>query len=83
MVIYQTQCGGCHGPGAVGGGSGIPDLRYMDEGTHAVFHRILLEGLREPGGMPRFDDLLDREDVRLLQAFILEQAKNASSTGLP
>ena len=68
----------CHGPGAVGGGSGVPDLRYSSEGVHAVFSKIVLEGLREPGGMPRFDDLFDANEVRMIQAWILEQARIAS-----
>jgi PQQ-dependent dehydrogenase (methanol/ethanol family) len=82
MTLYQEQCSGCHGPGAVGGGSGIPDLRYMAESTHAVFPEIVLRGLREAGGMPRFDDLLSEEQVRLVQAFLLEQARLASTQGL-
>lgn len=78
MLLYQQECGGCHGPGGVGGGSGVPDLRYTASAVHAVFPQIVLEGLREPGGMPRFDDLFDAEDVRMIQAFILEQARLAS-----
>ena len=76
---YQEHCGACHGPGAVGGGSGVPDLRYMSEATHALFPRILLEGLFEAAGMPRFDDFLSTDEVRSIQAFILEQARRASS----
>jgi len=83
MALYMQECGGCHGPGAVGGGSGVPDLRYTVEEVHAVFPKIVLEGLREPGGMPRFDDLFDTEDVRLIQAFILEQARVASEKAMP
>jgi len=83
MALYQQECGGCHGPGGVGGGSGVPDLRYTVEAVHAVFPKIVLEGLREPGGMPRFDDLFDAEDVRLIQAFILQQARIASEKPVP
>jgi quinohemoprotein ethanol dehydrogenase len=79
MTLYQEQCSACHGPGGVGGGSGVPDLRYMPESTHAVFGEIVLRGLREAGGMPRFDDLLSEEQVRLVQAFLLEQARLAST----
>lgn len=75
MLLYQLECSVCHGPGAIGGGSGVPDLRYMSEAMHGVFPKIVLEGLRESGGMPRFDDLFDQEDVRVMQAWILEQAR--------
>ncbi len=83
MILYQEECSVCHGPGAIGGGSGVPDLRYMAESTHAVFPRIVLEGLREPGGMPRFDDLFDAGDVRMIQAWILEQARIGSEKSAP
>ncbi len=76
---YQEHCSACHGPGAVGGGSGVPDLRYTNEATHALFPKILLEGLLEPAGMPRFDDFLSEQEVRSIQAFILEQARRASA----
>ena len=75
MMIYQEQCSVCHGPGAVGGGSGVPDLRHLSEANHAIFSRIVRDGLREPGGMPRFDDLLSEEQTRFVQAFILKQAE--------
>ena len=76
---YQEHCSACHGPGAVGGGSGVPDLRYANEATHALFPRILLEGLLQPAGMPRFDDFLSEAEVRSIQAFILDQARRASA----
>ena len=79
MVLYQQECSGCHGPGGVGGGSGVPDLRYTDAAVHGVFEKIVLEGLREPGGMPRFSDLFNAEEVRSIQAFLLEQARVAST----
>ena len=41
MLLYQAQCSSCHGPGAVGGGSGVPDLRYMPASTHAIFEDIV------------------------------------------
>ena len=34
----------------------------------------MLGGAREPLGMPRFDDVLDSEDVRLIQAYVLRRA---------
>ncbi|MBJ21783.1 MAG: PQQ-dependent dehydrogenase, methanol/ethanol family [bacterium] len=86
MILYQQECSVCHGPGAIGGGSGVPDLRYTAEAVHSIFSEILLEGLREAGGMPRFDDLFDEEEIHMIQAWILEQArigseKSASGSG--
>ena len=73
-VLYHTQCSACHGPGAIGGGSAVPDLRYLDATQHRLFAETVLKGLHEPAGMPRFDDLLGADDVRLIQAYILQQA---------
>ena len=86
MILYQQERSVCHGPGAIGGGSGVPDLRYTAEAVHSIFSEILLEGLREAGGMPRFDDLFDEEEIHMIQAWILEQArigseKSASGSG--
>jgi len=73
-VLYHTQCSACHGPGAIGGGSAVPDLRYLDARQHGLFAETVLKGLHEPAGMPRFDDLLSTDDVRQIQAYVLQQA---------
>lgn len=73
-VLYHTQCSACHGPGVIGGGSAVPDLRYLDATQHALFEKTVREGLHEPAGMPRFDDLLSKDEVRLIQAYVLSQA---------
>jgi quinohemoprotein ethanol dehydrogenase len=74
-VLYHTQCSACHGPGAIGGGSAVPDLRYLDGSQHRLFAATVLGGLHEPAGMPRYDDLLSATDVRLIQAYVLERAR--------
>jgi quinohemoprotein ethanol dehydrogenase len=73
-VVYHTLCSACHGPGVIGGGSAVPDLRYLDAGQHARFEQTVLGGLHEPAGMPRFDDLITRDDARIIQAYVLQQA---------
>jgi PQQ-dependent dehydrogenase (methanol/ethanol family) len=73
-TLYHLNCSTCHGALAVGGGSGVPDLRYSDEATHAAFADIVLGGQRTPSGMPGFADRLDAERVRWIQAWILERA---------
>ncbi len=81
-VVYHTQCSACHGPGVIGGGSAVPDLRYLDATQHALFEQTVLGGLHEPAGMPRFDDLLSKDDVRIVQAYILKQAAKAYAAEL-
>ena len=77
--LYHAQCGICHGAGAVGGGS-VPDLRYASEAVHQRFNQIVLEGEREPLGMPSFGDRLTTEDTRKIQAFILSAAHLGSAS---
>jgi alcohol dehydrogenase (cytochrome c)/quinohemoprotein ethanol dehydrogenase len=75
--LYGENCWGCHGEKAVSMG-GVPDLRRASTATHETFEQIVLGGLREPLGMPRFDDVLSPEDVRLIQGYVLSRAREAS-----
>ena len=78
LELYAEHCIVCHGPMAVGGGSGVPDLRHSTAAVHEAFDAILLGGSLAAAGMPRFDDLLGAGDARAIQAFILEQARLAA-----
>jgi PQQ-dependent dehydrogenase (methanol/ethanol family) len=73
-TLYHLNCSTCHGALAVGGGSGVPDLRYSSAATHAAFADIVLGGQRGANGMPGYADRLDAEQVRWIQAWILERA---------
>ncbi len=71
--LYASFCYRCHGVDAVAGAS-IPDLRYATAETHRQFAAIVLGGVRESRGMPSFKDLLTREQVRAIQAYVLSRA---------
>jgi PQQ-dependent dehydrogenase (methanol/ethanol family) len=72
--LYQDNaCWLCHGPGAVNGGGHIPDLRNLPEPVLDLMPRILLDGILRQGGMPQFKYLTE-DDVRALQAYIINQA---------
>ncbi|MFI5058428.1 MAG: c-type cytochrome, partial [Candidatus Acidiferrales bacterium] len=71
--LYATFCRACHGVDAVAG-SGVPDLRYATAQVHQQFASIVLGGARESRGMPSFSDLLTRDQVRTIQAYVLSQA---------
>ena len=45
----------------------------MQPGTHDAFDQIVLEGLLLPNGMPRWDDLLEPEQVRAIHAFLIDE----------
>src|SRR5262245_18393743 len=66
----------CHGINVVAGP--LPDLRYATKATHEGFENIVLEGEKEPLGMPSFKELLKPEQVRSIQAYILKRAAESS-----
>ena len=77
--LYANFCLVCHGANAVAG-SGVPDLRYASAQVHQEFAAIVLGGAREARGMPSFKDLLTREDVRAIQAYVLSRAAASRET---
>src|SRR5262245_30215700 len=75
-ILFNANCGGCHGINAVAGP--LPDLRYASKATHEGFMNIVLEGEKEPLGMPSFKGILKPEQVRSIQAYILRRAAESS-----
>ncbi|MCH7717397.1 MAG: PQQ-dependent dehydrogenase, methanol/ethanol family [Gemmatimonadetes bacterium] len=75
--LYAPNCMRCHGADVVNSGA-TPDLRRSTTAIHESFADIVLGGLREPLGMPAFDDLLNAEDVRLIQAYVLARARESA-----
>jgi len=73
QALYSHFCLYCHGVMAVAGG-GVPDLRYATAQTHQQFEAIVLGGVRESRGMPSFKDVLKRDQVRAIQAYVLSRA---------
>jgi quinohemoprotein ethanol dehydrogenase len=76
-VLYAAFCYQCHGIDAVAGAA-IPDLRYATAQVHQQFASIVLGGARESRGMPSFSDLLTRDQVRTIQAYVLSRAAAAN-----
>jgi len=76
-TLYANFCNSCHGVEVISGGS-IPDLRRTTAATHTTFEQIVLLGLRESLGMPKYDDLLDSEDVCFIQAYVLRRAAESA-----
>jgi hypothetical protein len=54
------------------------DLRRTTAQVHGQIGNIVLGGVREGQGMPRFDDSLDEDDVRLIQGYILHRARESA-----
>jgi len=72
--LYNQHCAICHGANAVSS-SALPDLRYMDLKTHQRFDQIVRLGTLSEHGMPNFAALLTGEQVKAIQAYIVERAR--------
>ena len=72
--LYGDNCISCHGLEAVSGGI-TPDLRRTEAAVHGQFENIVLGGVRGSLGMPGFADRLNAEEVRAIQAYVLERAR--------
>ena len=49
----------------------VPDLRRITLEKHELFEEIVLGGLFKQNGMPSFKDILTKEDVADMHAFII------------
>ena len=69
-LYFSVGCALCHSnqPRSI-----TPDLRRMSEATHAAFLQIVLEGLLQPAGMPRWDDALKPADADAIHAWLIDQ----------
>ena len=74
--LYNANCMGCHGFNVVAGP--IPDLRYASKDVHDQFEQIVLGGQREMLGMPSFKKILNADQVRAIQAYVLSRAAESA-----
>ena len=78
--LYTLYCKRCHNPdyNLVKSGA-VPDLRRSTAATHATFEAIVRGGARQVLGMPSFANDISAEQARMIQAFVLDQARQASA----
>jgi quinohemoprotein ethanol dehydrogenase len=70
---FIGQCSRCHALGP----NITPDLRRMSPSTHDMFNEILLGGDLASMGMEPFNDILSRQDVENIHAYIIDQSWQA------
>lgn len=70
---YARNCSVCHGMNVAGGGV-IPDLRYLSREKHAIFDRIVYDGVLADAGMPGFSHRLTPEQVEQVRAYVIYEA---------
>jgi quinohemoprotein ethanol dehydrogenase len=82
--LWFQYCRRCHYPeyNYVKSGS-IPDLRRMNDATHATFEQIVLGGARRTLGMPSFARDLSSDQVRMIHAYVLDQAGRSPAVQAP
>ena len=82
--LFRLYCRRCHMPdfNLVKSGA-IPDLRRSNAATHATFEAIVRGGARRTLGMPSFARDITSDQVRLIQAYVLDQARQAAAKSTP
>src|SRR5262245_60544130 len=77
-ALFSTYCLRCHGAIAVSGGS-VLDLRYAETYVHQTFQDIVRGGTRRQFGMPSFAEDLTDAQVRQIQAYVLQRARESAA----
>jgi quinohemoprotein ethanol dehydrogenase len=80
FTLYHKNCVVCHRFFAQSEGV-VPDLRLMPNNVWAFFDDGVLGGAMQDGGMASFKDVLTKEDVDAIKAYILEQSHLAWDQG--
>jgi len=62
---------------AVGGP--LPDLRYSSKDMIESLDQVLLDGALAPLGMPSYKKILNAQDVKALQAYIVARARESAT----
>jgi len=68
--LFLSHCARCHSYRGVP--NGYPNLWNLPPDLYDQFDAIILDGAYEYAGMPRFDDLLDKNDVSFIREFLLQ-----------
>ena len=76
-VLFATFCARCHGAEVVSSGL-VADLRYATAGTHEKFEEIVRGGALREVGMPSFSEDVTSAQVRLIQAYVLDRARESA-----
>ena len=82
FVKYAQTCAVCHGVYAQSD-EVIPDLRLADKPIWDQYEDIVLHGALADGGMASFKDILTKQDVDDIRAYVLEQAHEAWDAAHP
>ena len=81
--LFYMDCAGCQGRDLVSAGAPAPDLRESQIALNPdSFWTVVHDGCSDTAGMPRFE-MLTREQVMQIYAYIRAGAREALGTGKP
>ncbi len=81
FTLYHRNCMVCHGFFAQSEGE-VPDLRLIDAPVWNQFDDIVLGGILADSGMASFKDILNKDDVVAIRAYVLQQSHLAWDQGI-
>jgi PQQ-dependent dehydrogenase (methanol/ethanol family) len=73
FMLYHKTCLVCHGFFAQSEGE-VPDLRLVTPDIWSQYDNIVLNGALADGGMASFKDILTKNDVDTIRAYVLHQS---------
>lgn len=75
QVAYESTCGLCHGPGAIGGGV-LPDLRRSAAlADKATWDSVVVDGALKDRGMIGWKGILTPQQIEDIRGYVGAQAK--------
>lgn len=79
--IYDNNCGVCHGDHAASSGL-VPDLRWTPYlGSYEAMEMVVLKGMLSARGMPSFNNVINKQDLHALRAYIISNAQESLKEG--
>ena len=82
FTLYHRNCLVCHGFFAQSEGE-VPDLRLSNSAVWNQFDDIVRGGILADNGMGSFKDILSKDDVAAIRAYVLQQSHLAWDQGHP
>ena len=73
FALYHRNCLVCHGFFAQSEGE-VPDLRLASSEIWSQYDNIVLNGALQDGGMASFKDVLSKDDVAAIRAYVIQQS---------
>lgn len=75
---YFAYCSRCHGVSAISGGV-VPDLRHSSALGSDSWYAIVQDGLLADNGMASFRDVLSRDRITGIRAYVISEAQKAKA----